>query len=110
MPLAQLITEARDGSTVALGQLLQHFRVYLLQVARAELQKDLQAKLSDADLVQQTFLEAQLDFTKFQGRRSEELLAWLKCILLNNVANANRHFRATGKRQVGREVSLGKDS
>jgi RNA polymerase sigma-70 factor (ECF subfamily) len=63
----------------------------------------LRAKVAPSDLVQETFLEAQRDFSRFHGETEEELLAWLRCILRNNLANARQHYEAQ-KRDVGREV------
>lgn len=100
------IASARAGSREALGRLLAACRDYLLVVATRRLPADLRAKAGASDLVQQTFLEAQRDFPAFQGRSEADLLAWLRRILLHNLANATRHFRATGKRQLGREVAL----
>jgi RNA polymerase sigma-70 factor (ECF subfamily) len=99
-----LIAEARGGSPDALGRLLEFSRNYLLQVANAELDSQLQAKAGGSDLVQETFLEAQRIFARFQGTSEPDLLAWLRAILLNKVATFTRHYRGTGKRQVGREV------
>jgi RNA polymerase sigma-70 factor (ECF subfamily) len=97
---------ARAGSREALGQALEACRAYLLHIANDGLDEDLQAKGGASDLVQETFLEAHRDFAQFQGSTEAELLAWLRCLLLNNVANFARCYRATGKRQVGREVRL----
>jgi RNA polymerase sigma-70 factor (ECF subfamily) len=104
--VARWLDEARDGSRDALGQLWETCRQYLLLVANQELQQDLQAKVGPSDLVQDTFLEAQRDFARFHGRTEAELLAWLRRILLNNLANTNRSYRHTGKRAVDREVAL----
>jgi RNA polymerase sigma-70 factor (ECF subfamily) len=101
------IEAARRGSPAALGQVLDHFRPYLLALANRELEPDLQAKLGASDLVQDTFLEAQRDFGQFQGGSRDDLLAWLRRILLHNVANASRLYHETDKRQVQREVELG---
>jgi len=57
-------------------------------------------------VVQQTFLEAQRDFAQFHGESEDELLAWLRQLLLHNVANFERGYRETDKRQVSREVAL----
>jgi len=103
---AEHLTEARAGSREALGQALQACRDYLLRIANQKLDADLQAKGGASDLVQETFLEAYRDFARFQGTTEAELLAWLRCLLLNNMANFTRYYRATGKRQVGREVRL----
>jgi RNA polymerase sigma-70 factor (ECF subfamily) len=57
-------------------------------------------------LVQETFLEAQRDFAQFRGISGEELQAWLRQLLLHNLANFARRYRETDKRSVGREVAL----
>lgn len=97
---------ARAGSREALGALLQACRGYLLGVADRELDSQLLPKAGGSDIVQETFLEAQRDFQQFQGGSEAELLAWLRRLLLNNVANFSRNFRQTGKRQISRELSL----
>jgi RNA polymerase sigma-70 factor (ECF subfamily) len=56
--------------------------------------------------VQDTFLEAHRDFAEFRGRTEVELLAWLRRLLLNNMANFARTYRQTAKRQLDREVRL----
>jgi RNA polymerase sigma-70 factor (ECF subfamily) len=90
----------------ALGQALEEFRHYLLRIAEQELAPDLRAKGGASDLVQLTFLEAQRDFAKFHGDSAPELRAWLRCLLVDNLANFERHYRATAKRRVAREVAL----
>jgi RNA polymerase sigma-70 factor (ECF subfamily) len=104
--LARLLAEARDGSPAALGEALEACRAYLLTVAGQELDPALRAKAGASDLVQQTFLEAQRDFKQFDGATEAELLNWLRRVLRNNVTNFARAYRATGKREVGREVEL----
>jgi RNA polymerase sigma-70 factor (ECF subfamily) len=103
---APLLDAARAGSREALGRLLESCRGYLLIVANGELDVDLQAKEGASDRVQETFLEAQRDFGQFQGTSEAELLAWLRRLLLNNIANFTRRYRITGKRSVEREVAL----
>lgn len=100
------LAEARAGSPRALGELLEACRNYLLTIAGDELDPALRAKGSASDLVQQTFLEAYRDFGRFQGASEDELLAWLRRMLLNNLMNFTRDFRDTGKRALDREVSF----
>ena len=97
---------ARAGSADALGRALEACRGYLLQIARRELGPDLQAKCGASDLVQQTFLEANRDFSYFHGATELEWRAWLRRLLLNNLANVVRGYRETAKRAVGREVAF----
>jgi RNA polymerase sigma-70 factor (subfamily 1) len=81
-------------------------RAYLQQIAARELGDDLRAKVSASDVVQETFLEAQRDMTQFRGRGDGELRAWLRGILLHNLRNLERRYRATDRRRIGRERSL----
>ena len=39
-----------------------------------------------------------------RGGTEKEWLAWLKRILAHNAAEFVRHYRGTGKRQVGKEI------
>jgi RNA polymerase sigma-70 factor (ECF subfamily) len=100
-----LVTAARAGSAEALGRLFEACRGYLLTVAEGGLAADVKVKEAASDLVQDTFLEAQRDFARFNGATESELLAWLRRLLLNNVANVSRRYR-TGKRSVEREAAL----
>jgi RNA polymerase sigma-70 factor (ECF subfamily) len=104
--LSRWLTEARAGSTAALGQALEACRAYLLLIAREEIQPQLRSKGGSSDLVQETFLEAQRDFAQFQGQTADEWRAWLRRLLLNNVKDFERRYRATKKRNAVREVSL----
>jgi RNA polymerase sigma-70 factor (ECF subfamily) len=105
--IARQLAAARAGDASALGELFKACHGYLLLVARTEFAPELQAKGGPSDVVQDTFLEAQRDFPRFQGTSEEELLAWLRRLLLNNLANFTRQFRDTGKRAIDREVALG---
>jgi RNA polymerase sigma-70 factor (ECF subfamily) len=97
---------ARAGSREALGELLEACRRYLLRIAQQELDPELQAKGGASDLVQETFLEAQRDFPRFQGNTEAELLAWLRQLLRFHLSKFQRQYRGTKKRQVRREVAL----
>lgn len=103
--VAQRLAAARAGSDTMLGQILEACRGYLLLVAQKELDPALRAKGGASDLVQETFLEAQRDFAQFHGTTDEELRAWLRQLLLHNIANFVRRYRS-GKRRADREVSL----
>jgi RNA polymerase sigma-70 factor, ECF subfamily len=107
---ARLLTAARGGSADALGEALEACRAYLLIVAERELHPAVRAKGGASDLVQQTFLEAHRDFGRFHGNSQEELLAWLRQVLRNNVANFTRQHLHTKKRQADLEVRLGSGS
>jgi RNA polymerase sigma-70 factor (ECF subfamily) len=104
--LEESLAAARAGSREALGRVLSQYHSYLLQVARRQLARDLQPKGGASDLVQETFLEAQRFFDRFEGHSGDELRAWLRCVLVHQTAKAGRRFRATQKRRLAREVRL----
>jgi RNA polymerase sigma-70 factor (ECF subfamily) len=102
-----LLAAARAGSREALGRVLEGCRRYLLGVAEGELGQDLRSKGGASDIVQETFLEAGRDFAGFQGSSPEEFRAWLRQMLLHRIGAFTRRYRATGKREIGREIELG---
>ena len=101
---AALLLAARAGSNGALGQLLQGYRNYLNLLADEELGSAIKVKASASDLVQDSFLEAKRDFGQFAGQSTEEFQAWLRRLLLNNVANVIRSYQGTEKRDISTET------
>lgn len=99
------ILDARQGDQGALGRLLDMCRHYLLLVAGKELAPALRAKIAPSDIVQDTLMAAGRNYPRFLGGSEEELLAWLRGILRNNVADIHRQYN-TEKRQASREVPL----
>lgn len=97
--------QAQKGDREALGRLLDICWHYLLLLANQELAPALWTKIAPSDIVQDTLLEAGRDFLNFHGGNEEELLAWLRGILHNNVANARSHFETT-KQEAPYEAPL----
>jgi RNA polymerase sigma-70 factor (ECF subfamily) len=91
---------------MALGELFESMRHYLLLVANAEVDDELRQKIAPSDLVQETFVRAQQGFAEFAGASEAELRMWLRQILLNHWRNLRRAYCETAKRQVGREIAL----
>jgi RNA polymerase sigma-70 factor (ECF subfamily) len=98
------IAEARGGSTSALGELLEACRTYLLGLANRRVSSPLRGKVSASDLVQETSIDAHRDFGSFRGQGLEELLAWLRQILLYNASSASRRYERTRRRDASREI------
>ncbi len=102
----KLLHAARGQDASALGRLLELYRRYLKLLARLGLDRQLQGKLDPSDLVQETFLEAHRDFPQFRGTTEAEFLAWLRQILVGNMANQARRYLGTKGRDVRMEREL----
>jgi RNA polymerase sigma-70 factor, ECF subfamily len=100
------IEAAHAGSKSSLGRLLESCRNYLLLVANRELGPGIHAKIGASDLVQETFLQAQQIFERFDGRNQQELFAWLTQILRFKMAQATDRFLGTEMRDVSRELPI----
>ncbi len=105
-PVEGLLAAAHNGSNSAMGHLLEACRGYMLLLANRALDDELRQKTAASDLVQETFLHAQRDFSAFQGTTEKELFAWLTQILINRLRYNTRQFRGTQKRDIHREIAL----
>lgn len=105
--LERWIEAARAGSAEALGRVFEACRPYLLAIAERELPAELRAKCGASDLLQDAYLKIHDEFQRFAGTGREEVLAWLRRVLLNHVANVRAHYLNAKKRQIGREAAGG---
>ncbi len=104
--MGRWIESAREGDRESLGELFAQCRGYLLAIAHTELDDMLRGKVAVSDVVQETLLRAQQNFAGFRGSGEEELLAWVRQILANYVTDVRRSFRASSKRDIGKEVRI----
>jgi len=102
----QLLAEARRGRGDCLGALLELYRNYLYLLARTQIDLHLQARVNPSDLVQETFLQVCRHFGRFRGTSEKELLAWVRRILVRNLAGLVEKQLLAQKRDLRREVSL----
>lgn len=104
--IVDLIQSAKRGETQQLGKLLQSYFNYLTVLANTQLDRRLRQRLSPSDLVQETMLAAHRDFAAFRGSTPQELVGWLRQILIHVLHGAiARHVKAE-KRDIRREISI----
>ena len=84
---------------------LERFREYLRGLARAHLHPQIQQKVDPSDVVQETLIKADRSLDQFRGQGAEQLAAWLREILANQIMDTIRKFRR-GKRDVALERSM----
>ncbi|MCA9261697.1 MAG: sigma-70 family RNA polymerase sigma factor [Planctomycetales bacterium] len=104
--LAGKLREAREGDGGQLGELLQQYRNYLSVLATSQIDRRLLPRVSPSDVVQETMLKAHKHFAQFRGGSEMEFRAWLRQILVNNLANFVEKHMIAARRDMRREVSI----
>jgi RNA polymerase sigma-70 factor, ECF subfamily len=87
-----LIALARQGDATALGNLLEVYRRYVQIMATIHLDRTIQHRVSPSDVVQETFVQAVLNFMQFRGSTEAEFLQWIRRIAASRMAMASRQF------------------
>ena len=86
---------------------IDHYREYLLILARLQMDACLQGIIDASDLVQQTLLKAHQCRDQFRGRTEGERAAWLRAILAGTMIDTVRKFsRESDRRGRTRELEL----
>jgi len=83
----------------------ERYRQYLLTLARVQIDPKVRHKLDASDVVQQTLMEACRQRDQFRGTSDGQMAAWLRQILVHNLADALRSLRRA-KRDIARERHL----
>jgi RNA polymerase sigma-70 factor, ECF subfamily len=104
--VAGLLSGAREGDGHSIGELLQHYRNYLMLLATTQIERRLKPRVSPSDIVQESMLLAHRHFAQFRGQTERELLAWLRQILVTNLARFVERYMLAAKRDIRREVSI----
>jgi RNA polymerase sigma-70 factor (ECF subfamily) len=104
--IADWLRAARAGDAAARNELLGACRGFLAVVARAQLDRRLQARVDASDVVQQSLLDAHNGLDDFRGETPAEWMAWLGRIASRNAVDAARQYRDAAKRDPARERAL----
>lgn len=105
LPLTQQLRQAKQGDVAAIGRVLEIYRGYLHFIGGTCIGRGLRSRLDPSDVVQETLLKAHREFGTFLGEGEQELVAWLRRILVHTVIDQTRYHSAQGRR-VDRQASL----
>jgi len=103
--IVRSIRLAREGRQEALSDLLETHRNYLRLLAASCLHREMQGKADPSDVVQETLLKVHENFRQFRGTTELEWMAWLRRILVRQLADVQKGFQRQ-RRQVSREQSI----
>ena len=104
--MASLLAAAREGDRQSIGELLQHYRNYLMALAASQIESPLRPRVSPSDVVQEAMLRAARHFAQFQGASEKELIGWLRQILATSLSKFVEQHVLAAKRDVRKEFSI----
>ncbi len=90
------------------GDLLEHYRGYLLLLARRGIGSEMKPRVDAEDIVQTTMLRASRGFASFSGQSREQFFQWLMTIHRNTIAE-ELSWQHAAKRDPGKERSWQRD-
>lgn len=102
---AQLLAQARAGSSEALGRLLERNAGKLLALIRLRLGPRLRAQLESRDLLQSCLLRAAERLDQFRGSGASSFMGWLARIAENEIRD-QASFHVRQKRDAAQNVPL----
>ena len=106
MEIENYLQNAINGSSMALGKLLEAFREPLHQNAAGQIGSSLQGKVGVSDLVQESLVAAAVGFPEFRGKSVGEFQVWITQILEHRAIDLARRFRGLS-RDISREAKQG---
>jgi RNA polymerase sigma-70 factor (ECF subfamily) len=104
--LSRLVDLARGGDAGALEQLVRVYEPRLVRMVELRLDSSLRRRLDPADVVQEGLLEAVRRFPEWCAQAGLPFLVWLRLIVAQSLAAAQRHHLGARMRDAGLEVAL----
>src|SRR5215467_13890347 len=104
--LPQLLVQAATGDQTALAQLFSRYRKRLKQMVRLRLNRQLQGRIDDSDIVQEAYLEAAQRLPDYLANRPVPFFLWLRYITGEKLIDAHRRHLGAQMRDAAQEVSL----
>lgn len=97
MDKRRLIKRLKKGEDQAFKELVFSYSAKLLTTARVYCYRSREAE----DILQDSFIIIFQKIKSFQGEKEEELLAWMRKIVMHKAFNRNRNFQIKNEMSVG---------
>ena len=104
--LADLLARAAAGDEKALTELFSRYRKRLKQMVRLRLNRRLQGRIDDSDVLQEAFLEAARRLPEYLADRPLPFFLWLRHLTGEKLIDAHRRHLGAKMRDAAQEVSL----
>jgi RNA polymerase sigma-70 factor, ECF subfamily len=104
--IGDLLNRAANGDRQALSQLFDLYRSRLKKMVRLRLNRRLQGRVDDSDILQDAYLEAARRLPDYLRNPRAPFFLWLRRITGDKLLEVHRTHLATEMRDVNREISL----
>ena len=101
-----LLNRAADGDERALTELFTPYRKRLKRMVRLRLNRLLQGRIDESDILQEAFLEAARRWPDYLANRPLPFFLWLRHITGEKIIDVHRRHLGAKMRNAGQEISL----
>ncbi len=105
-PSDELLGRLRLGDTDALAEIFSQYRERLRRIVRFRLDYRLAGRLSESDVLQETFIAAAKRLPRYAEQDDMPAFLWLRLIAAQELVDLQRKHIVAEKRDVRREISL----
>jgi len=102
----ELLAQAAAGNETALTHLFTRYRKRLKQMVRLRLNRRLQGRVDDSDILQEAYLEAAKRLPEYLAEKPLPFFLWLRRLTGEKLIDAHRRHLGAKMRDAGQEVSL----
>ena len=102
----QLVAQMRGGNEDALAEVFSHYRERLRLIIRFRLDYRIAGRVSDSDVLQETFIAAVKRLDHFTGREEMSPFLWLRLLIGQQLVDLHRQHLQAGMRDARKEVSI----
>jgi RNA polymerase sigma-70 factor (ECF subfamily) len=103
---SELVRRAAAGETMARDELFTRYRQRLKRMVRLRLNRHLQGRVDESDIVQESALDAARHFDDYLRDPSMPFYLWLRHITGRKLIDAHRRHLGARQRDAAQEVSL----
>lgn len=96
----------RQGDEQALATAFSHYRERLRRIVRFRLDYRLSGRVSDSDVLQETFISAAQRLNSFANQTDIPIFLWLRLMVSQQLVDLQRRHLQAEMRDVRKEVSL----
>lgn len=102
----RLIQQLQAGDGTALADLFELHQPRLERIIRFRLDHRLARRISESDVIQESYLNASKRIEHFVGQQDFPFFVWLRLIVNQTMVNLQRQHLQAEKRDVRKEISL----